>query len=212
VLWPLYATSYCLYDFLVDNDWYGAQQVVIPSASSKTAIGLAYALAADDNQRTAIGVTSAKNKAMVEALGLYDQVVTYDDIETGIANKPTVIVDMSGHGGVLGRLHKHLGDNMKFTSSVGLTHFGDMGPGPDFIKERSAMFFAPSHIQKRGKDWGKGEFDRRAAAFWAEAAVRSASWLTIQRGDGVDAVASAWAEVLAGKTDANKSWAVAMTA
>lgn len=212
VLWPLYATSYCLYDFLLDNDWYGAEQVIIPSASSKTAIGLAYALAADDNAPSAVGVTSSKNKAMVEALGLYETVVVYDDIETGVADKPAVIVDMSGHGEVLGRLHKHLGDNMKFTSNVGLTHYDDMGPGPDFIKERSAMFFAPGHIQKRGKDWGKGEFDRRAAAFWAEAAVKSADWLTIQQGDGADAVAAAWAEVLAGKTDADKSWAVTMSA
>lgn len=212
VLWPLYATSYCLYDFLLDNDWYGAEQLVIPSASSKTAIGLAYALAADDNAPPAIGVTSARNKAMVEGLGLYASVITYEEIETGIETKPAVIVDMSGHGEVLGRLHKHLGDNMKFTSNVGLTHYDDMGPGPDFIKDRSAMFFAPGHIQKRAKDWGKGEFDRRAAAFWADAAIRSADWLTIQRGAGVDAVAKAWAEVLAGATDANKSWAVAMGA
>lgn len=210
VLWPLYATSYCLYDFLVDNDWYGAEQVVIPSASSKTAIGLAYALAADDNAAPAIGVTSVRNKKMVEGLGLYDQVLTYDDIEAAIANRPTVIVDMSGHGAVLGRLHKHLGDNMKFTSNVGLTHYEDNGMGADFIRERSAMFFAPGHIQKRGKDWGKGEFDRRAAAFWADAAVKSKSWLTIQRGAGADSVSTAWAEVLGGKTAANQSWAVTM--
>lgn len=210
VLWPLYATSYCLYDFLLDNDWYGAEQVVIPSASSKTAIGLAYALAADDAAPAAVGVTSGKNKAMVEALGLYASVVTYEEIEAGVADKPTVIVDMSGSGAVLGRLHKHLGDNMKFTSNVGVTHYDDAGMGPDFIRDRSAMFFAPGHIQKRGKDWGKGEFDRRAAAFWADAAVKSEGWLTIQRGDGADAVASAWAEVLAGKTGADKSWAVTM--
>ena len=47
LLFPLYATSFCLYDFLVDNQWFGAAQVVIASASSKTAIGLAMAIADD---------------------------------------------------------------------------------------------------------------------------------------------------------------------
>ncbi len=30
------------------NDWYGAEQIILGSASSKTDIGLAYALSEDD--------------------------------------------------------------------------------------------------------------------------------------------------------------------
>ena len=40
ILYPLYATSYLLFDFLSDNDWFGAEQIIIGSASSKTGIGL----------------------------------------------------------------------------------------------------------------------------------------------------------------------------
>jgi hypothetical protein len=200
VLWPLYATSFCLHDFLGDSDWFSAEQVIIPSASSKTAIGLAYALAADNASPASVGVTSPGNLEMVRALGLYDQIITYDEIEADLTNRPSVIVDMSGNGAVLGRLHKLLGENMRYTSNVGLTHYSDNQMGEDFIRDRSAMFFAPGHIQKRAKDWGKGEFERRSAAFWRDAALRSRSWLSMTRNAGPDAVAELWEEALSGRT------------
>ncbi len=208
VLFPLYATSFCLYDFFNDNDWFGALQVIIPSASSKTAIGTAYAIKNDDASPALVGLTSSRNKAAVEALGLYDQVLTYDQIAKVDAGRPAVIIDMSGNGDVLGALHKHLGDNMKYTSNVGVTHYDANAMGPDFIRERSAMFFAPGHIQKRTTDWGPGEFEKRAFAFWHEAATKSRDWLTIKRESGGDAVAHAFHEVLAGKTPADTAWVV----
>ncbi|MEM9396947.1 MAG: DUF2855 family protein, partial [Pseudomonadota bacterium] len=44
LLGPLYMTGYLLYDMLKENQYFGAEQVVVVSASSKTSIGLAYAL------------------------------------------------------------------------------------------------------------------------------------------------------------------------
>ncbi len=208
VLFPLYATSFCLYDFMKDNDWFGAKQIVIPSASSKTAIGTAYAIKADDAAPKLVGITSPRNKAAVETLGLYDEVLTYDEIETVDNSTPAAIIDMSGSGEVLGRLHKHLGDNMKYTSNVGLTHYDAAGMGPDFISERSAMFFAPGHIQKRFKDWGPGIFEKKALAFWRNAAIKSRGWLNIKSARGANAVEHAWRDVLEGKTAPNEAWVV----
>ncbi|MEZ5894204.1 MAG: DUF2855 family protein [Parvularculaceae bacterium] len=208
VLFPLYATSFCLYDFMIDNRWFGAEQVIIPSASSKTAIGCAYAIKADDSAPKLVGVTSPRNKQALERLKLYDTIFTYDEIEEIDASKPSVIIDMSGDGKVLGRLHKHLGDNMKFTSNVGVTHYSAAGMGPDFIKERSAMFFAPGHIQKRAQEWGPGAFETRAFNFWKDAAIKSRDWLIIRRENGPDAVARAWADVYEGKTPADAAWVV----
>ena len=208
VLMPLYATSFCIYDFLKDNDWFGAARLIIGSASSKTAIGTAYAVKADDAAPTLAGLTSARNREAVERLGLYDEVVVYEDIEKMNANIATVIIDMSGDGGVLGRLHKLLGDNMKYTSNVGVTHFTENEMSPDFIRDRSAMFFAPGHIQKRTQDWGPGEFEKRALVFWRDAAMRSRKWLTIQEARGGGAIEHAWRDVLTGATPANASWVV----
>lgn len=197
LFYPLYATSFCLYDFLLDNDWFGAEQVIIPSASSKTAIGLAYALADDDNAKPAIGITSKGNLEKTKALGLYDTVLTYDDIDS-VANTASVIVDMSGNGTVLAKLHKHLGDNMKFTSNVGLTHYEDNQMADGFIKERSQMFFAPGHMQKRSKEWGPGVYEKKAFAFWHSAATRSEHWLSYQSIEGMDDMAKAYHDMLNG--------------
>jgi hypothetical protein len=208
VLFPLYATSFCIYDFLKDNGWFGARQVIMPSASSKTAIGTAYAIKADPQAPKLVGLTSQRNKQAVEKLKLYDAVLIYDDIAQVDAAIPSVIIDMSGDGNVLGALHKALGDNMKYTSNVGVTHYDANDMAPDFIRERSAMFFAPGHIQKRTQEWGPGAFEQQAFGFWKDAAIKSRDWLIIRRENGVNAVEKAWAEVLEGKTPADAAWVV----
>ena len=208
VLFPLYATSFCIYDFLKDSDWFGAERVIVISASSKTAIGTAYALKSDDSSPSLLGLTSERNRDAVERLELYDDVAVYDDIEKLNAAVPTVIVDMSGDGGVLGRLHKHLGAKMKYTSNVGVTHYDANSMGPDFIRERSEMFFAPGHIQKRAQEWGPGAFEQQAFEFWKDAALKSRDWLIIRRENGADAVKRAWADVYEGKTPPDAAWVV----
>jgi hypothetical protein len=180
LLHPLYATSFCLHDFFSDNDWFGASQLVVISASSKTAIGLAYALAEDESAPSCVALTSAGNIDMVKSLGVYDAVLSYQELGSIDAGQPTAIVDMSGSGSVLSELHAHLADNMRYCSNVGVTHWSENQMGPGFIRERSAMFFAPGHIQKRASDWGPGEFENKANAFWRSAAEKSRSWLTFE--------------------------------
>ncbi len=210
VLWPLYATSYCLYDMAQANDWFGAEQVLIVSASSKTGIGTGYAFGGDDSTPPVIGLTSTGNLAKVQALDLYDQVLTYDQIEGDLPQRDTLIIDMSGSGAVIGRLHKHLGDRMRFTSHVGLTHYADAGMGDGYIRDRSQMFFAPGHIAQRAKDWGPGEFERRAAGFWIQARDKSAAWLQLSHAEGVEQAQAAYQEVLAGKTPADRGWTISV--
>jgi len=210
LLFPLYATSFCLYDFLVDNDYFGATQVIVGSASSKTAIGLAYALHADADSPASVGLTSTGNRAQVVALGLYDTVATYDEISKIDNSQPTVIVDMSGNGTVLSALHAHLGDNMRYTSNVGVTHLDANEMGPDFNRERSAMFFAPGHIQKRAKEWGRGEFEKKAFLFWHDASVKSREWLSIENETGMSGLAGVYTRVLEGQSSPDKGIIVSM--
>jgi len=199
LLLPLYATSYCLKDFLVANEFFGATQVIVPSASSKTAIGLAYALHDDPDTPACVGMTSASNRERVAALGLYDIVIDYEDLSAIDCDEPTVIVDMSGNGSMLSELHRRLGVNMRYTSNVGLTHYDAGQMGPDFIRERSSMFFAPGHIQKRTEEWGPGEFQKRAYAFWHSVAIRSRDWLNIEQYHGIDNIQSLFERVRNGE-------------
>lgn len=200
LLFPLYATSFCLYDFLVDNKWFGAERILIVSASSKTAIGLAMALSDDASSPEVVALTSAGNLGTVSKLRLYSSVHAYGDIASIDASVPTVIVDMSGNGKVLSALHERLGDNMRYCSNVGVTHHDDNQMGPDFMRERSAMFFAPGHIQKRAKEWGPGVFEKKAFVFWRDAAVRSRAWLKLEKALGMKGLEAAYRKVLAGES------------
>jgi hypothetical protein len=136
---------------------------------------------------------------MVASLGFYDSVAAYDAVHEIDSNTPSVIVDMSGNGKTLSALHARLGDNMRYCSNVGITHYEENVMGPGFIRERSAMFFAPGHIQKRAKEWGQGVFDRKAFTFWKEAAIESRRWLKIERTKGAAAMEAAFHRVRKGE-------------
>jgi hypothetical protein len=199
LLWPLYITSFCLWDALQDSDWYGAKQVVVVSASSKTSIGLAYALDDDPQAPPAVAITSPRNLEFVNKLGLYQQNVTYDSLADIDASIPTVIVDMSGNAEVLGRLHRHLGDNMRRCLNVGLTHWDEAGSADGIITERSEFFFAPSHIQKRLQEMGPDNFSQKTAAFMQETAAKSRDWLQLRKLGGLDGLAEVYGDVCAGR-------------
>lgn len=204
LLFPLHITSFCLYDMLSSQDWLGAEQIIIISASSKTSLGLAYALKEDSTSPHVVGITSDRNKAFVEQTGYYQDILAYEDLLQIDATKKTVIVDMSGNGKIIGQVHKHLADNMLFSSHVGLTHYDAAGMGDDFIKARSKMFFAPSHIQQRLQDWGQQEFDKRAGQFMTNAAIDSGRWLTLKEVKGLNGLNEQLKDISQGKMPANE--------
>jgi len=199
LLYVLHLTSFCLYDMLQENSWFGAQQVVIISASSKTSTGLAYGLAADENAPPLVGLTSARNIELVTSLDAYDSAHTYDDLSNIDASIPTVIVDMSGDATVLSRLHTHLGDNMLYCSNVGFTHWDEPQTAQGINQKRSQLFFAPSVIQKRMKEWGPAEFQRKSMNFIAHTFAKSRTWIKMTEVNSVTGLADIYADVCNGK-------------
>ncbi len=198
LLFPLHLTAFCLWDALQDADWHGAKQVLVLSASSKTSTGFGYAVRAGSHSPRLIGMTSPRNLATTEGLRVYDQTITYDAVDQIDPDLPTVIVDMSGNSRVLAALHLHLGDNMKFTSKVGLTHWTDNPDQAGIIEERSEWFFAPQHIRKRLEDWGPAGFEEKSARFLGEAAAKTKAWLTFEHVDGLQGLAAVHADVCRG--------------
>ena len=152
-----------------------AKQIVVLSASSKTSIGLGYALQGDQNAPSSIGITSKRNIETVEKLGIWDKTCTYEALDNIDPTIPTVIVDMSDNE-VLAKLHQHLGDKMHFTLKVGLTHWAKTNPKDGIINERSKFFFAQTY-RKGFKDWGPAVFDEKTNGFLIEAANKTREWL-----------------------------------
>jgi len=203
LLWPLHMTSFCLWDVLQDKGWYGAERVIILSASSKTSLGLAYALQNDPHSPSVIGVTSARNVDMVKGTGLYADTLTYDQLNQIDASVDTVIVDMSGNVDVLKSLYTSLADHMKYCINVGITHWGDAGAKDELLSQRSEFFFAPSHIQRRMKDWGPSVFQDKTAEFLKNSAINTGKWLKYQKVDGLKGLAAIHEDVCHGKIAAD---------
>lgn len=199
LLRPLFVTSFLIEDFLADNGFFGADTVLIASASSKTAMALAHLLHAKHRGRVrVIGLTSASNAAFVNGLGCYDQTIPYEAVAT-LPQRPTVLVDMAGSGAVRRAVHTHLGDNLTYSCAVGLSH-RDMTPGgKDLPGVRPKFFFAPDRMKKRNEDWGRGGIDARVAEAWSGFVPKARDWLVVSHGRGKDAVEAVYRQTLDGK-------------
>ena len=201
LLWPLHVTAFCLYDKLHAQHWYGAQRIIILSASSKTSIGLAMGLHEDADAPEVVAVTSARNQRFVDGLGVYQRSLSYDELDQLDDAVPSVIVDMSGNGGVLNDLQRQLGSALKYCIRVGLTHWEQAGSATPANDERSEFFFAPAHIQQRSRDWGADGFARQSSAYLQRSARQSRDWLQIEILDGLDALQQHYPQICAGTVD-----------
>jgi len=191
LLFPLHITSFCICDALEEKDYYGAEQILIVSASSKTAIGLAQGLEQASSSPSIIGLTSQKNLDFVKNLGCYDEVITYDEISSVNFQNKSVIVDMAGSREILGTLHGSLRDNMLKCLTVGMTHWdndvtAEDALGQAMLRERTEFFFAPAHIQKRVKDWGYDGYNQKTNEFMKTRSLQSSHWMKIREVNGIE--------------------------
>lgn len=159
---PLYITSFMLADFLEDNDFFGAQQLVFSSASSKTAYGTAFALEHLPLLKR-VGLTSGGNAEFVGSLGCYTSTVTYRDIEALDASLPTVYVDFAGDNELRRRVHEHFRGTLVHSCYAGSAQSHDhISQAPkDLPGPAPQPYFAPYQIKKRNTDWGAAEVTRR---------------------------------------------------
>jgi hypothetical protein len=192
----LFLTSFLVDDFLAEHDRYGARSVVIGSASSKTAIALAFLLAEARSARV-VGLTSARNAAFVKGLGHYDEVLLYDEVDELPADIPSVLVDMSGNGDMLNRIHRRLGKQLRYSCIVGATHWGAAPRDENLPGPKPEFFFAPGQIQKRAAEWGPGVLQQRMGAAWVKFRDSTEAWLRVRRGYGKAAVEQVYRETLA---------------
>lgn len=156
LLFPLFTTAYLIADYFADNALFGAEQVVIGSASSKTGFATAHFLKALAPAPRVIGLTSPGNVAFTESLGLYDLVIAYGDATSLDPAVPTGYVDMSGDGAVLRAVHEHFAETLKVSVGVGATHWDAPRSQEPLPGAPPAFFFAPAQIAKRDAEWGAG--------------------------------------------------------
>lgn len=198
----LFVTSYLAEDFLNDHDMHGAGQIVVSSASSKTAIAFAKRVRARGNTHC-IALTSAANVDFVNRVNLYDEVVTYDDVEQLAEWSPTVFVDMAGNAAVTSRVHHHFGDALTYSCTIGATHWDQSGSTRDLPGPRPEFFFAPSQLAKRGKEWGRDVLNQRIDSALDDFIADSRRWLDIVVGDGATGAARVYDDLVNGRVPAS---------
>ncbi len=206
---PLFTTSFLIDDFLADNAFFGAAEVLVSSASSKTAYGLGFCLAA---RRAAgggvpsIGLTSPGNLAFTTDLGCWDEVIAYEDVTRLSPDIGAVYVDMSGDAGLRETVHKHWHDQLAYSCSVGGTHWQALGGGKGLPGPRPVLFFAPAQGKKRIAEWGAIGFEQRIASAWQGFVERvgdsQTPWLRVVAARGREAVQSTYSALVDGRVAA----------
>jgi hypothetical protein len=197
---PLFATSFLLDDFLAESALFDAQAVVLSSASSKTALGLAFLLA-QAKRCPVIALTSARNRDFVARTGYYASILGYDDVDRLPAETRTLFIDFAGNGALVKAVHSRLGNALTRSIQVGVTHWERMAPASDLPGPTPVFFFAPDRVTKRIADWGAPEFQRRVGEAMRRFLASASSWLRVVEGRGPAALESAYRAMLEGRID-----------
>jgi hypothetical protein len=194
LLRPLFITSWMLADLLEDNRFHGADQLVFSSASSKTAYGTAYCLGMLEKPPRLVGLTSAGNRDFVASLGLYDDVLGYDDTQR-LARIPTTYVDFSGRTALRKDLHERLAGALRHDCFAGSAANFDFSQDLAGLDPKPQPFFAPDQIRKRNRDWGPQVLAERFGAiqtrFLQTVSDPARGWLQIEAGQGFKDAAEA---------------------
>lgn len=205
---PLFFTSVFLDDYLADgHQYFGAQTVLMTSASSKTSYGTAYMHARrsaeqrPDDRRAMVGLTSSGSRPFVERLGFYDRIVTYDDLTSVPSDTPVVLADVAGNLDTRRRVHEHFGDHLKKVIIIGLSHWDKSQTGtlPAELEAKTEFFFVPSWIEKRQADWGLERLVGTMSGAWQAFMTDVDDRCRLTRGTGPQAVGSAYQAMVASR-------------
>jgi hypothetical protein len=203
---PLFKTGFLIDYFMARESWFGAQRMVLTSASSKTALGLASVARANSPGIRRIGLTSRGNVDFVTNTGLYDEVVPYDAIET-LDKVDCVVVDFAGNAALLGTVHDHLAESLRYSCLVGATHAhadSTFGGEREMRGPKPILFFAPDHMVEFFREHGREDGARAMAQAWQGFLDSISGTIAIDRREGLAEARAAYLDALAGKADPSK--------
>lgn len=199
---PLFKTGFLIESFMRREGWFGADTLICTSASSKTAMALASVARDKSPGARRIGLTSAGNVDFVRGGGFYGEVLAYEDIEQ-LPQVPAVLVDFAGNARVIHAVHTALGDQLKYSCTVGATHVGagfgqDNGPLPG---PTPTLFFAPHHAVAAIQELGPRAFGEAVAASWTRFIGEAGGAVSIDARSGLEAAADAFVATVKGRAD-----------
>lgn len=206
---PLFKTGFLIEAMFRREGWFGAQNLVMTSASSKTSMGLASVAKDLSPGIKRIGITSVGNVDFVKDTGLYDEVVAYEDV-ANLPHTSTVSVDFAGNSSLLYAIHDALGSALKYSCLVGATHVDARGAnsaggnGGEMPGPKPILFFAPDHAVATVQELGPKGFGEAVGKSWKSFLGAVDGVVDIDERHGLGSAAEAFVETLQGGADPKK--------
>lgn len=195
---PVYPAAYNLADLLVSHEAQGAKTAILTSASSKVGIGLVEELAARGSRLSAVGVTASTS--FVTGLGLYDTVISYAELTSLSVDGPAVFVDLTGDAKIRLAVAEQFEEELSATVLIGFTHpQADVPPPPGLRGPAAEVFFTPAVEWQAVAEEGSQAYYARYGASEQRFLESTKSWLTIEHGEGPEAIGEVFRALLAGK-------------
>lgn len=192
---PIFPASFNLADFIAGQP--DIKSVLISSASSRTAIGVADLLARHGDVPI-IGLTSAANLDFVAGLGCYDSVACYNELETISLLAPAIFVDFTGDHDKIAEVYERFPGALAHTALVGYTHPESVQEPPELTDPEPQIFFTPAVEEQTVAEEGEEAFYARYHEAEQRFLESTTAWLTVSRQQGPDAIAEVFRGLLTG--------------
>lgn len=219
---PGILTGFGLYFNLTRYDFYGADTVVVTSASSKVALALAVYLKKESKNASTkkkvqvIGYTSPGNKDFCEKTGLYDEVLCYDDLLTENDNK-CVMVDISGQAQAYQRNKSCIVKNLvvgnasdtedkkgafgSFTAyetvTLVLTMMGANWLA-SWLNPVQELYLIMNDAAALKKEWGLEKYNRTVVEYGLTFCKAASAWITVRNCSTEESIEQAFVDVVRG--------------
>lgn len=198
---PLFMTSFVLDDYVGENLDTTVKNIILTSASSKTAYGTAHLLHKHKAQRgdnyQVIGLTSAANLSFTEQLGCYDKVFTYDELEQLAANETSYLLDFAGNKQLLLNIQQQMTTKLAKVIFIGVTDVEAQRRKPQGAVD-GEVFFAPAQVKKRSQEWGQQGFAQQYAKAWQSFIGLVENTVEVEQYRGAGALQKVYKQGLAG--------------
>lgn len=196
-------------DSLNETNYRGLKNILISSASSKTAFLVAYRILlrrdapGGSRKLKIIGLTSRSNLEYTRGLALYDQVFSYDQV-TSIPKVSRVdnclYIDVSGDQSLNKSIARSIAP--KLTIWLGMTSVGGGNPsrftGAKGNTDGHEYFFMPEWFAVRLKQLGPKALKEMQKTAWAQLMEDCPSWVKIGTYRGEGQVLDAYLKTLKG--------------
>jgi hypothetical protein len=204
ILRPLAAAAYLILEELIDAEFWLCEQIIITSASSKTAMSLAYFLQSFfhahelEHAPLVVGLTAPEHQMFVSSMGFYDQVLSYEHIG-GLGASDSVLVDFTGNSSLLARLSVALDELLVHTYGVGASHWDKFSDGNSRQAALKGDAFEPRSYYSELSQERRDRADAGFKAVWPHLCEAFRQWLNPTWVEGADEVCWVYEQMVAGK-------------